>query len=279
MLHYIYLLISFGTGVYLLAQGIFQSVIAGIVFLFFFTIIGYIALFLIQLTIFILIALTIRPDYMPKKINTFYRKFGMATLKVFVDSFRIKVSSSGLEKLPDEPFLIVSNHTCFFDPLVGIELFKKQNVAYVSKQENMKIPFVSRYMRVVGCIPIDRSSPKEALKSIHQAADYIKNGFCSIGIYPEGWENKTDQPLLPFRDGAFRIAKKAGCPIVVSTIKGSKKIFRQFWFKHIHVKIDVLDVIPGDKVKKSKTTELSDIAYHIMYDNLIDEYPNASEAS
>ena len=272
MLHYLYLAFSFGLAITLvLTEVVETNIILEILFIFFFTLICYCLLFLIQLSIFILIALTIRKDYQPKSIDTFYRKFGMATLKVFVDSFRIKPHATGLEKLPDEPFLIVSNHSCIFDPLVGIELYKKHNVAYISKEENMKIPFVGRYMRVVGCIPIDRSSTKEAIKSINQAADYIKTGYCSIGIYPEGWENKTDQPLLPFRDGAFKIAKKAGCPVVVSTIEDCKRVFRRFLFKRIHVKINVLDVIPAEQVKALKTTEISDIAYNIMYRHLTKE--------
>ena len=269
MLHYLYLIISFSSALALvLTEVVHANVILEILFIFFFTLIGYVCLFLIQLAIFILIALTIRKDYTPKNIDTFYRKFGMATLKVFVDSFRIIPHATGLDKLPDEPFLIVSNHSCIFDPLVGIELYKKHNVAYISKEQNMKIPFVGRYMRVVGCIPIDRSSTKEAIKSINQAADYIKTGFCSIGIYPEGWLNRTEEPLLPFRDGAFKIAKKAGCPVVVTTIEDCRKIFRQFLFKRIHVKINVLDVIPAEQVKSLRTTEISDLAYGIMYDHL-----------
>ncbi len=269
MLHYLYLIISFSFAMALVLTETFKTnIILTILFVFAVTALTYFGLFLIQLSIFILIALTIKPDYQPKTINTFYRKFGMATLKVFVDSFRIKPHSTGLEKLPDEPFLIVSNHSCIFDPLVGIELYKKHNVAYISKEENMRIPFVGRYMRVVGCIPIDRSSTKEAIKSINQAADYIKTGYCSIGIYPEGWENKTDKPLLPFRDGAFKIAKKAGCPVVISTIKDCKNIFRQFLFRRINVTIDVLKVIPKEEVKRLKTKEISEIAYNTMLDHL-----------
>ena len=252
----------------MLTEVVNAKLVFEIMFIILFTVIGYCLLFAVQLAIFILIALTIKEEYQPKTIDTFYRKFGMATLKVFVDSFRIVPHATGLEKLPDEPFLIVSNHSCIFDPLVGIELYKKHKVAYISKQENMKIPFVGRYMRVVGCIPIDRSSTREAIKSINQAADYIKSGYCSIGIYPEGWENKTDLPLLPFRDGAFKIAKKAGCPVVISTIENCKNIFRQFLFRRIHVHIKVLDVIPAEQIKNMKTKEISDTAYQTMYRQL-----------
>ena len=271
MLHYLYMIISFGLGVYFIINGAITFTFLGrVAFLLAFTLIGYISLFLVQLLIFVIIGSTINVNKLPKTIDTIYRRYGLATLKVFVDSFRIKVDSSGLDKIPDEPFLLVSNHKSFFDPLVGIELFKKHNLAWVSKEENMRIPAVGKYMFAVGCIPINRTSTKEAIKSINKAAEYIKSGYCSIGIYPEGKENKTDDvPLLPFRDGAFKIAKKAGCPVVVTTIKNSRRVFRRFVFKPIHIRIDVLDVIDKDTVKKLKTPELSKLTSDIMLENLV----------
>ena len=271
MLHFIYMIISFGLGVYFILSGaVTFSFIGRVAFLLTFTLVGYISLFLVQLLIFVIIGSTINVNKLPKTIDTIYRRYGLATLKVFVDSFRIKVDSTGLEKLPNEPFLLVSNHRSFFDPLVGIELFKKHNLAWISKEENMRIPAVGKYMFAVGCIPINRSSTKEAIKSINKAAEYIKTGYCSIGIYPEGKENKVDDiPLLPFRDGAFKIAKKACCPVVVTTIKNSRHVFKSFMFRPIHIKIDVLDVIDKDTVKSLKTPELSKLTSDIMLENLI----------
>jgi 1-acyl-sn-glycerol-3-phosphate acyltransferase len=48
----------------------------------------------------------------------------------------------------------------------------------------------------------------------------------NIGIFicPEGTRNKTKEPLLDFRDGAFRLAIQAQTPLAVMTIVNSGKL-------------------------------------------------------
>jgi 1-acyl-sn-glycerol-3-phosphate acyltransferase len=50
----------------------------------------------------------------------------------------------------------------------------------------------------------------------------LENGF-SIFVYPEGTRNKSNDALLPFYDGAFKLAKDMNVPIVVNTLVGMKK--------------------------------------------------------
>ena len=38
----------------------------------------------------------------------------------------------------------------------------------------------------------------------------IKNDVASIGIYPEGGTNRTEETVLPLHSGSFKIAQKAG---------------------------------------------------------------------
>ena len=268
MLHLIYLGFSFITALlYALARHLFKKlsgyfIVAGM------TISGYIALFALHVAVFALVGTTINEKKLPKTIHTFYRWFGLLTLKVFVDTFRFRIRISGKEKLPEDNFLMVSNHRSIFDPLIGITRFKKYDMAYISKEENLRIPFVGRYMKAVGCLDLDRENTRNAIRTINKAAEYIKTGHCNLGIYPEGMENKTEEPLLPFRAGAFKIAKKAGCPVAVMTIKNSDRVFRRFMFKRIRVDIDILGVIPAEDVGRMSTQEISDRAYEMMYENL-----------
>ena len=268
MLHLIYLGVSLITAIlYGLSKHLFKK-LTGYFLVGAMTISGYIALFALHVGIFCLVGATINEKKLPKSIHTFYRWFGLLTLKVFVDSFRFKIRISGKEKLPESNFLLVCNHRSIFDPLIGITRFKKYNMAYVSKKENLKIPFVGRYMKAVGCLDLDRENTRNAVDTINKAAHYIKSGHCNLGIYPEGMENKSATPLLPFRAGAFKIAKKAHCPVAVMTIKNSDRVFRRFMFKRIKVDIDILGVIDADEVKKMSTQEISDKAYNMMYSNL-----------
>lgn len=271
MYSHIYLFISFIiTSWTMMERDLYRKPYGILIFLAYETLI-YLTLFAIHVIVFAIIGLAIDKDNPQKRSTAFFKKVGFDTLKVFLDTMRIKVQVEGVEKIPDEKFLIVSNHISSFDPMIYLLLFKDYNLAFVSKKENMEIPVVGRYMAAIGCIPLDRENTKSALSSINKAAEYIKQGIGNMGIYPEGWVNKSDKPLLPFRNGAFKIAKKADVPILVTTIKGAEKIKKQFLFKTTHVKVDILGVIPASDVRQLPTKEIGELAQSMMYNDLIEQ--------
>jgi 1-acyl-sn-glycerol-3-phosphate acyltransferase len=267
MLFYIYVCISLcGSGVILWLQGA-KNVPVGILLFILYFIGIYILCFLFHLLVFAIGGYTIHVDRLPKTIHTFYRWYGFETLKVFMKSLHIRIHIHGLENMPEKgtPFLLVGNHRSIFDPMIGMAYLVDWDLAYVSKQENLTIPFVGRYIAAVGCLPLDRDNPKNAVRTIKQAAENIRSGYANYGIYPEGGENKTNQPMLPFRNGAFKIAKDVGCQVILTTVRNSDHIFRRaFTFRPIHIEWDILGTIPAEEVKACKTNEISERAFQVM---------------
>ena len=90
-----------------------------------------------------------------------------------------------------------------------------------------------------------------------QAADYIKRDVCSIGIYPEGTRSR-DGVLLPFHAGSFKIAQKANVPLAVACIRGSENITKNALRRVTDVYLDILELIPAERVKEMTTHELAD---------------------
>ena len=180
----------------------------------------------------------------------------------------VKVTLSGTEKLPDTPFLLVSNHRAGFDPLVAIGWLGPWNIAFISKPGNFDIPLVGLTTRHAGYLAIDRDNDRAALKTILRAADYLKRGVCSIGIYPEGTRNRTDAPLLPFHAGSFKIAQKAGVPLAIVCMRGTDRVLRTPFFIRTPVYLDVLEVLDAETVKRMKTVELAEYARRIMEEDL-----------
>lgn len=166
---------------------------------------------------------------------------------------RLRIHTTGLEKLPKGRFLLVSNHLSRFDNMVQSVTLKDTELAYISKPSNFTIPIGRRYITRCCYLPIDRENARNALETINRAAELISSDAVSFGVYPEGHRG-TGTALQEFKPGCLKIAGKAGCPIVVATIYGTQEIHRNFPWRETNVYFDILDVIhPGSK----RTVELS----------------------
>ena len=143
--------------------------------------------------------------------------------KVILKMTGVKVTVIGEENIPDEPVLYVGNHRSFFDILLTYSRCKRLT-GYIAKKEMEKVPLLSIWMRFVYCLFLDRENPKEGLKTILKAIEYIKKGI-SICIFPEGTRNKGEElSLLPFKEGSMKIATKTKIPIIPVCIKGTEEI-------------------------------------------------------
>src|SRR4029077_21047225 len=83
-----------------------------------------------------------------------------------------------------------------------------------------RIPVLARTFRMGGFVPIDRHNKESALASIEKGAESLRDGN-SFLIFPEGTRSKTDE-MLPFKKGGFRMAIKAGAPIIPVAISGGR---------------------------------------------------------
>ena len=113
---------------------------------------------------------------------------------------------------------------------------------------------------------IDRESPRRAIGTINKAAELLKKQEVSIGVYPEGTRAK-DGVMLPFHNGVLRIAQKAESPIVVLCITGTEKISKRTPFQHTDVYLDILDVLPTQGVKETKTEMIGTAVRHLIMTN------------
>lgn len=180
----------------------------------------------------------------------------------------VRTHVRGAEKLPEpERFLLVCNHRSMFDPMVIIRTLGRFNISFVSKPSNMRIPLLGAISYGAGYLPIDRENDRNALNTILTAVDYMKRGLCSMAIYPEGTRSKTNE-LLPFHAGSFKIAKRANCPVVITSVSGTEKVKKNFLRRPTDVYLDILEVIPAEKVKTMSTTELASYSKKLIAENL-----------
>ena len=157
-------------------------------------------------------------------------------------------------------------HICGGVMFAILGALKGWKIAFVSKPEDLKVPFFGRIIRRCCFLPIDREDPRKAIVTINKAANLLKGQEVSVGIYPEGTRSKTGQ-LLPFHNGVFKIAQKAGTPIVVLSITGTEKICTRTPFQPTDVYLDVLDIFPGEDIKGIKTETIGRMARHLIVTN------------
>ena len=214
-----------------------------------------ISLFILYALMIIISSLLVDPRKIYKKSSRFYRWImnNIACLILFFSGTHVKMK--GIENIPDGKYLFVCNHRSKFDPIIAWYKLKKSKLAFLSKKENFNIPFYGRIIKRCCFMEISRDDAKEALETVNTAADLITRDEVSIGVYPEGTRNTSDG-ILPFHNGVFLIAKKAGVPIVVSTMRGTDMIRKNFPLKKSFVEFDIAEVLDKEYVVSHSTAEI-----------------------
>lgn len=173
---------------------------------------------------------------------------------------RLRIRFEGADKVPwDRRFLLVSNHCSNFDPIITWYYLRKNNMIFVSKGENFKVPLFGGMIRKCGFLRIDRDDPKESMRTLMKAADLIKRDEASVGIYPEGTRNRTpEEGLLPFHNGVFKVAQMAKAPVVVAALHGTGNIRKKYPWHSTRVRLEILEVIPAEEIAGRRTAEIGE---------------------
>jgi 1-acyl-sn-glycerol-3-phosphate acyltransferase len=124
---------------------------------------------------------------------------------------------------PRRPYVVVSNHESFVDILLISHL--PWEMKWLSKAELFRIPVMGWMMQLAGDIPIKRGFGPSAIEAIAKCREALANRV-SVMIFPEGTRSATAD-LLPFKDGAFRLAIDAGVPILPLAVHGTSTALRK----------------------------------------------------
>jgi 1-acyl-sn-glycerol-3-phosphate acyltransferase len=129
-----------------------------------------------------------------------------------------KMKVEGREKLPwNGPAVIVANHLSILDILVLDGLFSP--FKWVAKGELFRLPFVGWNMRLADYVPIWRGDRQSVRVMMDRCRAHLTRGVPLL-IFPEGTRS-LDGELLPFKDGAFKLACEADCPIFPVAVSGT----------------------------------------------------------
>lgn len=118
---------------------------------------------------------------------------------------------------PRRPYVVVSNHESFADILLISHL--PWEMKWLSKAELFKVPVLGWMMRIAGDIPVRRGVGPSAVEAMQRCRERLADRV-SVMIFPEGTRTSSSE-MLPFKDGAFRLAIEAGVPILPLAVSGA----------------------------------------------------------
>ena len=128
----------------------------------------------------------------------------------------------GKENIPEEgPIIFAGNHKHAVDPVMVIT--STNRVVHFMAKEFLFKGFHGWVFRKIGLIEIYKNRSNQL--AVIEAEKILKNGG-TVGIFPEGTRNRTENLLLKFRHGTVAIAKNTNVPIVPFAIKGKYRLFR-----------------------------------------------------
>lgn len=124
-----------------------------------------------------------------------------------------KVMHAKIEK--GKPYLFLPNHFSFLD--IAMMGFTPTEIMYVGKASIRKAPLFGYYFKNLH-IAVDRGRIKSRVETMRRAGLALDQNT-SVVLFPEGGIYSTNIPeMVPFKNGAFRLAMEKQIPIIPVTI-------------------------------------------------------------
>ena len=157
---------------------------------------------------------------------------------------------------PRLPYVAVSNHESYADIFL-ISHFPWE-MKWLSKDTIFRIPVMGWMMRMARDVPIKRGKRESVVSAMQGCRDRLAKRV-SVMIFPEGTRSMTEE-LLPFKDGAFKLAIEAGVPILPIAVAGTRHCMAKhsFAFRRARAKARVLTPIPTTGMTNEDVAALRD---------------------
>ena len=160
-----------------------------------------------------------------------------------------------------EIYVVVFNHNTLLDVPLSCPYVPGANKT-IAKASFAKVPLFGWFYSK-GAVLVDRKSEQSRIKSFDAMKAVLATGI-HMCIYPEGTRNRSNEPLKPFYDGAFKLASETGKAIIPGIILGTKKampVNKPFYLLPLRLSMHFLPAIPSNNIP---VKELKDKVFNVM---------------
>jgi len=147
----------------------------------------------------------------PKMVRSCTRLWARGVIFLLKWIVGITHQIEGLDNLPSEPCLIVSNHQSAWETITYLLFFPE--VAIITKIELLKIPIFGAFLKRSPMIPIDRDAGTKALRQMVEEGQLALDQGRSILIFPEGTRQAPGTPI-EFKRGVELLYSKLNAPLL-----------------------------------------------------------------
>ncbi|MBN2593056.1 MAG: 1-acyl-sn-glycerol-3-phosphate acyltransferase [Sedimentisphaerales bacterium] len=168
-----------------------------------------------------------------------------------------RVRSYGRDNIPETgPFVLISNHQSFLDPMLcGIPL--KRRVSFLARETLFNHWLFGRMITSVGTIPVKLGEGD--ISAIRKAVDILKQdrGIC---LFPEGTRSH-DGKITPFKSGFGLLCRRGNAAVVPVVIDGAFECWPRHkkLFSRGSIVVDYGRAIPAEQAKKMSNEKLAEV--------------------
>lgn len=231
-------------------------------------------------TLFVVMALLFFPFIYPLLFSDRNKKRAFKVFVIWSWTFRIicfyHIKRVRKAKLPDGPYIILANHISYLDIFLLYSILPENEFLFLGKGELLKYPIIGAYFKRLN-IPVHRGDRMKAGRSLVHAKEEVGKGW-SIVIFPEGRIPDVNPKMIPFKSGAFQLAKSLNLPIVPITFMNNHILFSDPTFilgpaRPGLSKVYMHDYISAEKVASMEQNELRKYCHAVLNGPLLEEYP------
>ena len=145
----------------------------------------------------------------------------IARVAIAVAGIRVRIE--GLENVPPgRACIFMANHVSNLDAPALMSHLPGRTVVFL-KRELLKLPIVGYAFKLAKFIPVGRTGSTQSAQAAVADAQRVLLSGLNITTFIEGGRS-LDCRMLPFKKGAFYLAKDSGAPCIPISIYGTEKI-------------------------------------------------------